>query len=179
MICKSECCYQECCEAEEKSQQTNANNVDLVGQHSIMVAENPITYRIKTTISNNNTHSDDENISSTDELECAKETQPFVQQGIVVEIQSSKEDAIVEIQNRNEVFLKNSWANMNEVFLKKSKRADTMNMFRPIALSNFKYKIISKILADRLSSLMSSLISIEQREFINGRNIRGYTCFAS
>lgn len=54
-----------------------------------------------------------------------------------------------------------------------------MEIFRPIALSNLKYKIISKILVDRISSLLPSLISIEQMGFINGINIRDCTYLAS
>lgn len=48
----------------------------------------------------------------------------------------------------------------------------TVSQFRPIALANFKFKVISKILADRLAPIMKNIISAEQRGFIQGRNIR-------
>jgi len=47
-----------------------------------------------------------------------------------------------------------------------------MNQFRPIAMTNFKFKIISKILADRLAQIMLAFISRDQRGFIHGRNIK-------
>jgi hypothetical protein len=50
--------------------------------------------------------------------------------------------------------------------------ADEVNQFRPIAMANFKFKIIPKILADRLAQIMPSLISRQQREFIHGRKIK-------
>ncbi|CAI8583581.1 unnamed protein product [Vicia faba] len=40
------------------------------------------------------------------------------------------------------------------MLIPKSKDAQTMNNYRPITLSNFKYKIISKIIADRISSIL-------------------------
>lgn len=47
-----------------------------------------------------------------------------------------------------------------------------MSDYRPIALANFKFKIITKILADRLASILPTLISAEKKGFIKGRNIR-------
>jgi hypothetical protein len=41
----------------------------------------------------------------------------------------------------------------------KTPNADAMTQFRSIAMVNFKFKIISKILADRLAQIMPSLIS--------------------
>lgn len=45
--------------------------------------------------------------------------------------------------------------------------------------SLFKYKIISKNLADKLASIMLLLISKEQKWYIHGRNIQDCTCLAS
>lgn len=54
----------------------------------------------------------------------------------------------------------------------KSPDADSIDKYRPIALANFKFKILSKILADRLASILPNIISKEQRGFIKGRNIK-------
>ena len=58
---------------------------------------------------------------------------------------------------------------------------DAMNVgqYRPIALANFKFKIISKILANRLAPIMNNIISPEQRGFIKGRNIKDGICITS
>lgn len=46
-------------------------------------------------------------------------------------------------------------------------------------MANFKFKIISKILADRLAQIMPELISKQQRGFIQGRNINDCILIAS
>jgi len=58
------------------------------------------------------------------------------------------------------------------VLIPKDNNADTIEQYRPIALANFKFKIISKILADRLATILPNIISKEQRGFIRGRNIK-------
>lgn len=42
----------------------------------------------------------------------------------------------------------------------------------PTVLTNFKFKIISKILVDRLAKILSSIISLNQRGFIHGRKTK-------
>lgn len=54
-----------------------------------------------------------------------------------------------------------------------------MDQFEPIAMAKFKFKIISKIIADRLAQVMPNLISMEERGFIQGRNINYCVCLAS
>ncbi len=61
----------------------------------------------------------------------------------------------------------------------KTNKADTVEQFRPIAIANFKFKVISKILADRLSTIMLAISSIQQRGFIKGRSIKDCICLTS
>lgn len=61
----------------------------------------------------------------------------------------------------------------------KSQDSLSMDMFRPISLCNFKFKIITKIIASMFSSLMPFLVFNEQRGFIIGRNIKDCICLAS
>ncbi|XP_058728727.1 uncharacterized protein LOC131600410 [Vicia villosa] len=57
------------------------------------------------------------------------------------------------------------------VLIPKVNGASSLDKFRPIAMANFKFKIISKILVDRLASIMPILISNEQKGFVKGRSI--------
>lgn len=57
------------------------------------------------------------------------------------------------------------------IIIPKVKGATLLDLFKPIVVSNFKFKIITKILADRLASIMPFLISKEQKGFIQGRHI--------
>jgi hypothetical protein len=53
----------------------------------------------------------------------------------------------------------------------KEKEANTTGKFRPIALCNVIYKIISKLIANRLKPLLKNIISMEQGGFVEGRQI--------
>jgi len=46
------------------------------------------------------------------------------------------------------------------------KGADSIKDYRPIAVANFKFKIISKILADRLALVATRIISPNQYGFV-------------
>jgi hypothetical protein len=46
-------------------------------------------------------------------------------------------------------------------------------------MANFKFKIITKIIADRLAQVLPSLISKEQRGFVNGRQLKDCVCLTS
>ncbi|XP_077246085.1 uncharacterized protein LOC143885940 [Tasmannia lanceolata] len=54
----------------------------------------------------------------------------------------------------------------------KCPEASTPEHYRPVALCNFFYKTITKIMANRLKPLMNSLISPFQSAFISGRSIQ-------
>ena len=65
------------------------------------------------------------------------------------------------------------------VLIPKITGAQAMGDFRPIALANFQFKIVTKILADRLSLITMRIISLEQRGFIRDRNISECIILAS
>ncbi|KAK2424264.1 hypothetical protein QL285_034644 [Trifolium repens] len=81
-------------------------------------------------------------------------------------------------------FFSTSWIlpgfNSNIIaLLPKSPDASSIDQYRPIAMANFKFKIISKVIADRLASIMPSLVSVEQKGFIHGRDIKDCLFIAS
>ncbi|XP_058070907.1 uncharacterized protein LOC131219939 [Magnolia sinica] len=55
----------------------------------------------------------------------------------------------------------------------KSAAPKKFSYFRPISLCNCPYKIISSIIASRLSEVLPYLISLEQGTFIQGRSLAG------
>ena len=63
---------------------------------------------------------------------------------------------------------------LNSTFLAlipKKEGANWLDKFRPIELCNVIYKIITKLIAERLKPLLGSLISAEQGGFVDGRQI--------
>lgn len=58
------------------------------------------------------------------------------------------------------------------VLLSKVPCPEDVGQFRPISLCNFAYKIISKVLANRLKPLLPSLVSSFQNAFVQGRQIQ-------
>ncbi|XP_075099940.1 uncharacterized protein LOC142176380 [Nicotiana tabacum] len=59
----------------------------------------------------------------------------------------------------------------NLVLLPKEKKVTTFSDLRPISLSNFSNKVISRVVHERLVKFLPSLISEEQSGFVKGRNI--------
>jgi hypothetical protein len=89
-----------------------------------------------------------------------------------------------DVENAVIQFFVSSWIlpnyNANTLILiPKIPSANSIDQFRLIAMANFKFKIISKVLADRLAQILPSIISKEQRGFVNGRNIKDCVCLAS
>jgi hypothetical protein len=81
-------------------------------------------------------------------------------------------------------FFTSSWifpgCNSNIIaLLPKFPEASSIDQYRPIAMANFKFKIISKIIVDILASIMPNLISVEQKGFMHGRDIKDCLCIAS
>lgn len=92
-------------------------------------------------------------------------------------IQKDFTDAILQ-------FFKSSWIlpnfNANTLnLIPKHSNAVRVEHYRPIAMANFKFKVISKIIANRLASILPSIISDNQKGFIKGRNIKDCLCLAS
>ena len=73
-----------------------------------------------------------------------------------------------------------SWCNQNILLalnatfftlIPKEGNVSTPDEFRPIALYNVLYKIVTKVIANHLKPLLPSLISLEQTGYVKGRQI--------
>ncbi|XP_024033517.1 uncharacterized protein LOC112095650 [Citrus clementina] len=67
-------------------------------------------------------------------------------------------------------------ANLNEItviLIPKTPNPESITDFRPIALCNVLYKVVAKMLANRLKLILGSIISDSQSAFISGRKRQG------
>ena len=91
-----------------------------------------------------------------------------------------KEDVtIVVLQFFNTGWLLPHFNANSLVLILKNPNADIIDQYRPTALANFKFKIISNVIADRIANILPTVIFAEQRGFIKGRNIKDCIALAS
>ncbi|KAM2740124.1 hypothetical protein EV2_034162 [Malus domestica] len=60
----------------------------------------------------------------------------------------------------------------NIVLIQKIPNPESVSHFQPISLCNYSYKVLSKILTNRLKPLLSDIISHSQNAFVKGRQIQ-------
>lgn len=77
---------------------------------------------------------------------------------------------IVQLLHLEEINLKEV-NRANIIMIPKHETAEELKDYRPISIINLIPKIISKILATRLSKVLPDLVSMEQMAFIKGRQI--------
>lgn len=79
-------------------------------------------------------------------------------------------------------FFKDGWINSNYnsntvVLIQKINEAESIEHYELIALANFKFKIITKVFADKLAQILPHIILKEPMGFVKDKSIKGCICF--
>jgi hypothetical protein len=84
------------------------------------------------------------------------------------------DDLIKEVLHAvNNISVPEGWNNTTIVLIPKVDNPEKVTQFRPISLCNVVYKVISKMLSDRLKMYFPDIISDHQSAFVLGRLITG------
>jgi hypothetical protein len=93
---------------------------------------------------------------------------PIVKDSVIISVQSFFKGG----------YLLKEFNHTNIALIPKVDNPSLVNHFRPISLTNFNYKIISKILSNRFKPLLQKIISPSQSTFLKGRSIHDNTILA-
>jgi hypothetical protein len=78
-------------------------------------------------------------------------------------------DDVLEVLN--EGVMPNGWNETTIVLILKTKNPERITEYKPVSLCNVLYKIISKVLTNRLKAIFPDIISPTQSAFVPGRMI--------
>ena len=86
------------------------------------------------------------------------------------------------LQAVNTCTIPDGWNDTTIVMIPKVNSPEKVTQFRPISLCNVVYKVISKVIAARLKTIVADIISPTQSAFVPGRMITdnilvAYECF--
>ncbi|KAJ3687279.1 hypothetical protein LUZ61_016443 [Rhynchospora tenuis] len=81
-------------------------------------------------------------------------------------------DLVVQVRNIFETaMVPEKWLCCNVVLIPKNKEPLTPNDYRPLSIGNVIYRLVMKVLANRLRPYIQKIVSMEQTAFISGRCI--------